>query len=277
MNKKISVKKVIGGLLTVVFLVVILFPFYWQIITSLKDPADISLMPTELWPSRFSLEFYSSVFVNHHFDVYLKNSIIVAGSTMILVIFIAMITSYAFTRINFKFKKFWNNFILLANMFPIIAIVTPLFVTFRKLHLINTYAGLIIPSIVITLPMAIWTLNAFLSKIPIDLEQAAQVDGASRFEAVIKIIIPLMGPGIFATAIISFIGAWNELMFSLILVTKNNMRTVPVGISLFPGQYTVPWGDMAAASIIATVPIVIVVLISQKQIIAGLTSGAVKG
>ncbi|AEE97835.1 carbohydrate ABC transporter permease [Mahella australiensis] len=274
---KFSINKLLGDMLTILFIVIIVFPFYWQIITSLKHPADINMTPTELWPSRFNLQFYRNVFVNHHFGIYLKNSVIVAGGTMIITIVIALPASYAFVRLNFKFKNFWANFILAANMFPIIAVVTPLYVLFKNLGLINTYTGLIIPSIIITIPMAIWTLNAFLTKIPVELEEAAMVDGCTRFQSVIRIIIPLMGPGLFTTAIITFITAWNELMFALTLVTRDNMRTVPVAISMFPGQFTVPWGDMAAASIVATVPIVLVVLLFQKGIIAGLTAGAVKG
>ena len=162
-------------------------------------------------------------------------------------------------------------------MFPIIAVVTPMFVIFRNMGLLNTYWGLIIPSVIITLPQAIWTLISFIDTLPYDLEEAAQIDGCSRFQSVVKIIMPLAAPGIFTTAIIAFITAWNEFMFSLVLVTRDSMRTVPVAISLFPGQYTVPWGDMAAASVVATVPIVIVVLICQKKIVSGLTSGAVKG
>ena len=143
--------------------------------------------------------------------------------------------------------------------------------------IINTYAGLIIPSVIITLPQAIWTLIAFIKTLPYDLEEAAQIDGCNRFMSVIKVILPLAAPGVFTTAILAFITAWNEFMFALILVTRDSMRTVPVAISLFPGQFTVPWGDMAAASVVATVPIVIVVLICQKRIVSGLTSGAVKG
>lgn len=276
-NKRITINNALSIIFTVFFVLLIIFPFYWQIITSIKNPADINKMPTELWPSRFSLEFYKNVFTHHHFGIYLKNSIIVSAGTMIIAILIALPASYAFVRVNFKFKNFWANFILLANMFPIIAVVTPLYVVFKNLHLINTYIGLIIPSIIITLPMAIWTLNAFLSKLPVELEEAAMVDGCTRFQSVMRIIIPLMGPGLFTTAIITFITAWNELMFSLTLVTRDSMRTVPVAITMFPGQFTVPWGDMAAASIVATVPIVLVVLFFQRGIIAGLTAGAVKG
>ena len=274
---KKRIPKILGIALAVIFLIVIIFPFYWQVITSFKDPLDISKMPTEIWPSRFSTYFYESVIVKHNFGRYLWNSVIVAGVTMLLCIVVAMPAAYAFARVHFTAKGFWRTFILVANMFPIIAVVTPLFIQFKKMHLINTYWGLIIPSIVISLPLAIWTLVAFLEKIPIDLEHAAQVDGATRFQSVYKIILPLATPGIFSTAIIAFITTWNEFMFALIFTTKPTMRTVPVAIAMFPGEFTVPWGDMAAASILATLPIVIVVILCQKYIVAGLTAGAVKG
>ena len=277
LKRKIKPGRVLGLIFAALFIVVLVFPFYWQIVSSVKTPQDIMKMPTELWPSRFSLQFYKNVFELHHFQIYLRNSIIVSTATMALALLVALPAAYAFTRIAFPGRRFWKNFMLVANMFPIIAVVTPLFVAFKKLHLINTYWGLIIPSIVITLPLSVWTLVAFLQQIPYDLEEAAQIDGASRFQAVVRVVMPLMGPGLFSTAIISFITAWNELMFSLVFVTKDQWRTVPVGISLFSGEYTVPWGDMAAASIVATVPIVIVVLVFQKQIVAGLTAGAVKG
>ncbi len=275
--EKVSLKKLLGIIGMVFFLIIVVFPFLWQIITSFKDPRDISLMPTQLWPSRFSWKFYVNVFVGHNFAVYLKNSIIVATGAMFISILIAFPAAYAFARINFKFKNLLKNFILLANMFPIIAVVTPMFIIFKQLKLINTYMGLIVPSIIITLPMAIWTLIAFIKTLPYELEEAALVDGCTKLSSVIKIILPLTAPGLFTTAIIAFITAWNEFMFALILITKDHYRTVPVAIAMFPGQFSVPWGDMAAASIVATVPIVIVVLICQKRIVSGLTSGAVKG
>lgn len=266
-----------GVLGLILYIIAVIFPFVWLVITSVKDPLDIGLIPTELWPSRFSIEFYENVFVNHHLQVYLLNSVVVAVGAMIITILVALPAAYAFARINFRFKKIWQNFILLANMFPIIAIVTPMFVIFRNLGLINTYIGLIVPSVIITLPMGIWTLIAFIKTLPYELEESAMIDGCGRFEAVIKVVVPLAAPGVFTTAIIAFITAWNEFMFALILVTRDSMRTVPVAISLFPGQFTVPWGDMAAASIVATAPIIIVVLICQRRIVSGLTSGAVKG
>ncbi len=264
-------------LLTICFLVIVLFPFYWQVITSLKNPADITLMPTELWPSRFSLNFYKYVFTEHHFEVYLFNSMVVGLGTMLISLMAAVPAAYAFSRVHFAFKRVWKAIILISSMFPLIAIVTPLFVQFKKWNLINTYWGLILPSTMITLPMAVWMLTAFLEKIPFELEEAANIDGASRVKIIVQIIMPLLGPGIFSTGIIAFITAWNELMFSLVMVTKDEMRTVPVGISLFSGQYTVPWGEISAASVVATIPIIALVLIFQKRITSGLFSGALKG
>lgn len=275
--KKKRKRKVLYVIGLILFLIIIIFPFYWQVITSIKNPEDITKMPTELIPSRFSLEFYKSVFVNHHLQVYLLNSIIVAIGAMILTVLIAFPASYAFARIKFKFKKFWQNIILLANMFPLIAIVTPMFIIFRQLHLLNTYMGLILPSVILTLPMAIWTLIAFIKTIPYELEEAARIDGARRRDIMLKVVLPLAIPGIFTTGIIAFISAWNEFMFALVLVTKDEMRTVPIAISMFPGEYSVPWGDMSAASIVATAPIIILVLLCQKRIVSGLTSGALKG
>lgn len=269
--------KVLGALGFILFILILTFPFVWQFITSIRHPADINLMPPELIPHRISAEFYKIVFTQHEFGKYLLNSLIVASGAVLIGVFVAIPASYAFVRIHFTGKKFWGNFVLCANMFPIIAVATPLFVTFKSLNLINTYAGLIIPSLVLTLPVSVWTLNAFLVKIPIELEHAAMIDGASRFEAVWRVILPLMAPGIFTTAIIAFIGTWNEFMFAMIFVTKKAMRTVPVAIALMPGEFTLPWGDMAAASIVATMPIVLVVILCQKKIVSGLTAGAVKG
>lgn len=262
---------------SLIYVVLVFFPFYWLVLTSFKHPKDIGLIPTELIPSRFSLEFFINVFTEHHLQVYLLNSVIVAAGAMVITIIIAFPAAYAFARIKFKHKEFWRRMILVANMFPIIALVTPMFIIFRKMQLINTYLGLIVPSVIITLPMAIWTLVAFIETLPFELEEAAMIDGCGLWQTLTKIVFPLAAPGIFTTAIIAFITAWNEFMFALILVTKDEMRTVPVAISMFPGQYTVPWGDMAAASVVATIPIVVVVLICQKRIVSGLTSGAVKG
>lgn len=277
MKKKKLVKRIFAVIFGALFVIVLIFPFYWQLVTAFRNPQDLFKMPPDIVPTRVSLDYFKIVFEQHNFGTYLKNSIIVASFSMLLALVIGTPAAYAFCRLNFFGRKFWSKFMLSANMFPIIAVATPLFVTFKAMGLINTYPGLIIPSLVLTLPITIWTLRAFISKIPIELEQAACVDGCNRFTAVMRVVVPLMGPGIFATAIIAFIGAWNELMFSLIFVTKQAMRTVPVAIAMMPGEHSLPWGEISAASIVATLPIIIVVLIGQKYIIEGLTAGAVKG
>ncbi|MDR1537990.1 MAG: carbohydrate ABC transporter permease [Clostridiales bacterium] len=269
--------RIVLGVFGTLFCTALAFPFYWQFVTALRNPQDLFKMPPELFPSRLSLTYLRLVFAEHNFGAYLLNSVIVSSISMLLSLIAGMPAAYAISRVHFKGRSFWSKFILSANMFPIIAVATPLFITFRSLGLINTYAGLVIPSMVLTLPVTIWTLRAFLIKLPIELEHAALVDGCNRFSAFVRIILPLIAPGVFATAIIAFIGAWNELMFSLIFITKKALRTVPMAIAMMPGEYSLPWGEISAASIVSTLPVIIVVLICQKQIIAGLTAGAVKG
>ena len=277
MGRKKRVQKIIGALGTLLFIVLVVFPFYWLVLTSFKDPLDIGKIPTQIWPSRFSIEFYKSVFLNHHIEKYLKNSVITSGGTMLFALVFAFPAAYAFARLPIPGKSVLRSLILTVNMFPIIAMITSLFVLYKSLNLTNTYWAIIIPSVAVALPMAIWTLEAFVKTIPYELEEAAMIDGATRYQVMTKVVAPLAAPGVFTTGIIVFIGAWNELMFSLLLITRDSMRTVPVAISMFPGEFTVPWGDMAAASIIATIPIVVVVLIFQRWIVSGLISGGVKG
>lgn len=259
------------------FVLVIVFPFVWQVMTSFRNTSDIYRIPADLIVKSPSVYFYNLVFTKHDFGRNLINSIYVAGAAMLLGMACAIPASYALVRVKFKGRGLVNRFILSANMFPIIAIVCPLYVVFKRMGLVNTHLSLIISSVVLTLPISIFTLNAFLRKIPLDLEEAALVDGASRVQAVIRVILPLLAPAVFTTAIISFIGAWNELMFALIFISKKTMRTVPAAIAMMPGEFSLPWGDIAAASVVATLPLVIVVLICQKKVVAGLTAGAVKG
>lgn len=277
-KKKNPVVKALSLIGLILFIFILVLPFIWQVMTSFRHPEDIYSIPADLLLHRPSVYFYNLVFTHHDFGHYLWNSVYVSFIAMALGLGCAIPASYALVRVNFTGREFISRFILCANMFPIVAIVCPLYVIFKKMGLVNdTHAGLIIASTVLTLPISIFTLNAFLRQIPMDLEEAAMVDGASRFQAVVRIVLPLLAPAVFTTAIISFIGAWNELMFSLIFAIKKNMRTVPVAIAMMPGEYSLPWGDIAAASVVATLPLVIVVLICQKQVVAGLTAGAVKG
>jgi multiple sugar transport system permease protein len=184
--------------------------------------------------------------------------------------------AYALARLRFKGKKIVLLSILGISMFPTIATLSPLFIILRNLRLLNTYGGLIIPYITFALPLSVWLLTNFFNQLPKGFEESAAIDGASRLQIFVKIMLPLIRPAIFSAGLLVFINAWNEYIYALTFMSKDSMRTVPVGIALFPSNYELPWGDMAAASVVVVVPLIIVVLIFQKRIIAGLTTGGIK-
>ena len=258
-------------------LVLALFPVFWLLMLSLKKPADVS--DGRLWPKAFSLENYSSIFKQDVFTRALVNSIGIALISTIIAVVLASMAAYAIARLNFPGKGVILGAALGLAIFPPIAIVGPLYNIWRNIGLYDTWPGLIIPYMTFTLPLAIYTLSAFFREIPWELEQAAQVDGATPFQAFTKVIAPLAAPGVFTTAILVFIFAWNDFVFAFSLTSTKAAQTVPAAISQFPGasQFQQPTGSIAAAAIVVTVPIVIMVLFFQRRIVAGLTAGAVKG
>lgn len=280
-SKNVNSKKMLNNLLFYcsigIFMVFIVFPFFWQFMTSIKPMDELYLMPPIWIPSKINLEFYYSVFFKRPFLIYLKNSAIVAGSSTLFAVFVASFAAYALARLNFRGKNLILSMVLAVSMFPGIAIVSSLFIMLRQVGLLNSYLGLIITYITITMPLSVWILTTFFREIPTSLEEAAKVDGASPLKTFFLIIFPLAAPGLFTTAILVFISSWNEFLYSLVFNTKDTMRTVPVGIAMFPGDYNYPWGDIAAASVVVTVPLILLVLLFQKRIISGLTAGAVKG
>lgn len=278
MNK--NIKKYIGRpffyLFVFCFVGIIILPFFWQFMTSIKPLSEISAIPAKWIPSSVHLQFYRNVFQKHPFARYLLNSFIVAATTTGLSILIGSSAAYALARLRFKGKKIVLMAILSISMFPTIATLSPIYLLLRNLKLINTYAGLIIPYITFALPLSIWLLTNFFSQLPKGFEEAASIDGCSRAGIFFRIMLPLIKPATFSVALLVFINAWNEYIYALTFMTDDKMRTVPVGIALFPSNYELPWGDMAAGSIVVTVPLIILVLIFQKKIIAGLTTGGVK-
>ena len=269
--------RILYYLVIALFSFYIVFPFFWQIITSLKPESEIFLSPPRWFPGKISFESFVNVFLRHNFQAYLTNSVLVGLGTTILAVVVSSVASYALARLRFKGKKLVLGVALAASMFPAMAIICPLFVVLRSLSLLNTLFGLIIVYSTFALPMALWNQTSFFRQIPYELEEAAMVDGCSPLTAFTRIILPLAGPGTFTTAILVFIGAWNEFTFSLVFNTKDAVRTVPVGIAMFPGLHNYPWGDISAASVIVTFPMIILVLICQRWIVSGLTAGAVKG
>lgn len=271
-----NVRQILFYVFVILFVGVIVLPFLWQFLTSIKPMSEISAIPAKWIPSEIHIQYYFNVFEKHPFARYLLNSFIVALTTTLLSILIGASAAYALARLRFKGKKIMLMAILSISMFPTIATLSPIYLLLKQFGLLNTYAGLVIPYITFALPLSIWLLTNFFAQLPKGFEEAAAIDGCSRAGVFFRIMLPLIKPAIFSVALIVFINAWNEYIYALTFMTDDLMRTVPVGIAMFPSNYEMPWGDMAAGSVVVTVPLIILVLIFQKKIIAGLTTGGVK-
>ena len=256
-----------------------IIPLYWTFITSIKSGLELNYSPPTLIPESFSLENYVTDFTQTPaFTRGLLNSAIIAGITTILALVFGSMGAYALARTKFRGKGLVLGIVLSVQIFPFIVLVGPLFVAFTgAVYIYNTYAALIIPDLVAVLPVTVWFLNSFFRTLPGDLEEAARIDGATHIQALWYVIAPLAAPGVFATAILSFIAIWNDFLFGLTLASDSNAQPVTVAIANFNGEHTIPWGEIAAASVIVVIPLVIMVLFLQRRIVSGLTAGAVKG
>jgi len=263
-------------LLVIIIVFLSLFPFLWFVNTSFKTPIEITSIPPVLIPSG-TIGSYKSAVGAYNLIHFVKNSVIVAGITTAVTVLISIVTGYSIARLRFPHKGLFMGSLLLVSMFPQISIAGPVWRILQDIGWLNSYQGLIIPYITLTLPLGVWILASFFKDIPPDLEAAAKIDGCGHFQTLFRIIVPLSAPGVFTAAILVFIYAWNEFFFALLIMTRQDFQTLPVGIALFQGQYTMPWGEIAAASTVSTLPLVLMVFIFQKRIIAGLTAGAVKG
>jgi multiple sugar transport system permease protein len=254
-----------------------LFPFYWLINTSLKSGADIS--GANLVPPNPTLDNYKSIFEDDAFTMAIRNSAIIAFSVTALSLVVGSFAGYALARLHLP-KKFLILAIMLSiSTFPPIAIASPLFELWTDLGLYNSYLGLILPSLVFGLPLTVYILASFFREIPRELEEAAMVDGATRLQAFRKVVVPLAAPGVVTAGLLVFIFVWNEFLFAITLTSTPERRPVPAAIAFFTGsqQFEIPLGTISAASVVVTVPLIILVLIFQRRIVAGLTAGAVKG
>jgi trehalose/maltose transport system permease protein len=263
------------GILVVVFYA--LLPVLWIVSLSLKDPATIA--DGRFLPQEWSFENYERLFETDAFLFALRNSVGIAAIATLIAIVLGSMAAYAIARLDFPGKTLILGGALAVAMFPPISIVGSLFDLWREIGLFDTWAGLIIPYMTFTLPLAIYTLSAFFREIPWELEQAAQVDGATPWQAYRKVIVPLAAPGVFTAAILTFIFAWNDFLFANTLTSTDASRTVPATLAFFTGgsQFEDPTGVISAAAVVVTIPIIIMVLIFQRRIVAGLTAGAVKG
>jgi len=267
---------ILFGLSVLIFLVLMVFPFFWIFITSFKTSGEIfGDGAFRIIPHTPTLKNYSIILFKKGILNAIKNSFIVATTTTVYVVAVATLTAYAISRFNFRGKNILLGLILAVSMFPQMVVVGPVYTLFLKLGLLNSY-WIVLPFSTITLPVAVWILVTHFNQIPLALEESAKIDGATPLQTLFKIIFPLAAPGVFTTAIIVFIAAWNEFLLSITLNANAKFHTVPVAISFLRTQFEILWGEVAAATTIVTIPTLIIVLFFQKQIVSGLTTGGVK-
>jgi ABC-type glycerol-3-phosphate transport system permease component len=254
-----------------------LFPIYYVVITSLKPRSEIYTRTPDLWPSDPQWDQYTRVLGEGHVGRALLNSLIVAGVTTVICVVVAGMAAYALARLQIPFKRTLLMLILTTQMFPLVVLIIPLFVLMRNADLIGTYQGLVVAYLAFTVPLAIWIMRGFIVTIPEELEHAAMIDGATRVGAMFRVILPIAGPGLVATATLSFIAAWNEFMLALTFMNEEDRKTLPLVLQSFVGRGDTDWGAVMATSVIYTLPVVIFFLLLRRRLMLGMTAGAVKG
>jgi multiple sugar transport system permease protein len=277
MRKKITPFNALIVVFTAVFMAFFLFPFFWQIITSVTTPPKLTAIPPQLLPWPLYFNRYISIFKGTQFLLNVRNSLIISSFTTTTCLLFSVLSSYAIARIKIVGNRIIMITVLVISMLPAVSIIGPLYLTFKRVHLINTYPCLIIAYTAFFLPFSMWFLTSFFRTIPPDLEEAAIIDGCTSLQALFRIIIPLSAPAVFTIGMLVYIFSWNEFLFAFTFTSSNEIRTYPVGLIMFRGLWDVPWGDLCSGSTIVSVPIVILVLIAQRHVIQGLTAGAIKG
>ncbi|HET9169112.1 MAG TPA: carbohydrate ABC transporter permease [Actinospica sp.] len=253
----------------------IALPLYWMVASSFKSPLDItSAAPV---PPHLTTSNYGNAFSNFSFGTYVRNSVIVAVATTVFVLGLGTFAGYALARLPMRGKTAIMTALLMISLFPTIAVVAPLYLLLRNIGWLNSYQGLVLSYTALMLPFAIWILRNFFIGIPKAMEESARVDGAGAIRTVVQVILPQALPGVFTAGVFTFVAAWTEFIVALTLDNEDRYRTIPVGIALFGGQFTIPYGTIFAASAVAMLPIAILVLVFRRAVVSGLTAGAVKG
>lgn len=256
--------------------VFVLLPFFWMFSVSLKPATEPFAIPARLWPEDPTLVNYVTAF-RPEFRTYFLNSMIVSGASVVITVTLGLLAAYSFTRGQLVIITALMSAVVLAQMFPHSAIIIPIYKMMRAADLLNTYASLIIAYVSVTLPVAIWMLRGFLMKLPISLEEAAAIDGAGPVRVFWDVVVPLARPGVIATAVYVLIVTWQEFLFALSFTSTKEMRTLPVGLNDFIGQYGIRYGELMASSVMVSMPVIVVFFFLQRYFVAGLTAGAVKG
>ncbi len=253
------------------------FPLVWMLLTSLKTDSELVRTPITYLPRHPTLANYVQAFSDQPLGRYLFNSIAVALLSTLLTLLVAMLAAYALARLELRFRDLLLALIIAVSTFPLVTLLVPLFQVMRALHLLNTYVALILPYSVLSLPICTLVLMTFFEGIPPNLENAAMVDGCTRLATLFKIVVPLTAPGIFTASILAFVNSWDEFLLAMSFNSSPMMRTVPVGIVLYQGQFSFPWALIAAAIVVSVVPVAALIVAFQERVVSGLTAGGVKG
>ena len=254
-----------------------LFPIYYLVITSLKTREEIYSRTPDLWPNHPNWHEYSSVLGEGHVGRALVNSLIVASGTMVICLIVGALAAYALARWRVRTTHLLLMLVLMTQMFPLVVLVIPLFVTMRKAGLLGTYWSLIITYLAFCVPLAIWVMRGFIMAIPEELEYAARIDGATRFGAMVRVVLPLAAPGLATTAVLAFLEGWKEFLLALTFINDEDRKTVPLVLQTFVGRGDTDWGAVMATSVIYTLPVAIVFILARKHLMTARTAGAVKG
>ena len=253
------------------------FPALWILFTSLKTEAELMRLPITIWPNQPTLLNYSRVFTDQPVFTFMWNSVVVAVLSTLLCVTVSALAAYALVRLRLPKPNLILAALLAVAMFPLISLMVPLFSVMRDLGLLNTWWALIFPYAVLSMPVCTLVLISFFQDIPRDLENSAMIDGCTRVGALWHVVIPLTAPGVFTAGILAFVNAWDEFLLALTLSPRVASRTLPVGITLYQGEFSFPWPIISAALIVAIVPICILIAVFQERVVSGLTSGGMKG
>ncbi|TAG28699.1 MAG: carbohydrate ABC transporter permease [Burkholderiales bacterium] len=253
------------------------FPAVWILFTSLKNEVELVKKPITYWPHNPTMQNYVQAFTDQPLLLYLGNSFAVALLSTALTLVIASFAAYAIARLNLKRRKLILTCIIASSMFPLVTLLVPIFETMRTLDLLNTYTALVLPYTVLSLPVCTLVLVSFFQSIPKDLENAAMIDGCTRLGALWRVVVPLAAPGVFTASILAFVNSWDEFLLALSLNSSAAMRTAPVGITLYQGEFAFPWPIISAALIVTIVPVAVLIAIFQERVVGGLTQGGLKG
>lgn len=279
-RKKLFRANSLGGAFSYLYLTLLAaiasFPLLWIVLSSVKAKGELTGNPTAFWPQQFSLENFGIVLGQLKFTVNIANSVLVAGSTTLIAIVISSLGAYGVIRFFPRIGKVITRVLITTYMFPPILLAVPYAIIMGKIGLMNSRAGLVLVYLSLTVPYAMWLLVGFFKTVPLEIEEAAMIDGANKMQTFVRVVLPIVAPGIVAVAIYTFINVWNEFLYSLILINSNAKMTVAVGLKSLGGQEVLDWGVMMAASTIVVIPSVVFFMLIQKKIAGGLAQGSIK-